>query len=196
MQPPETDRKLIERIKASIERLELRVSHIQDKDCTKIVGNTADGLRPSMSFIHDEMERSSFTADLRERLFWISHELLLSEYLLLDRALALKKFKLRYENEHGFDDLQGEQRLQLNSTKLPDMLYEFMTLRWGSMLEIAAWKSPLLVNTHFRFQSFETSDELALKAAAELQPAFGGLQAFLAPPRPETGHVSEGPATH
>lgn len=174
--PKDTPDKTVAYYHAKLAALGIKVLTVKDEDKEKIIADLPKELMPVALVTVTDLSDTASPIDLPQRGFWISKDLELKKLLDIDGALKLLQYKFDHENKHGYDNMQGKERLKSHSSELPDILFDFFTVRCDSMIDIAIMKNPVSVNMRIFTHKLGSSEQIALQCIETFQSVYHDIE--------------------
>ena len=113
-------------------------------------------------------------------MFWLSKDLPLTRPIDLPKALELVSFKYGFENQFGYDQMNGKTTEHANSSEIPAMLFDFFTLRGKRMLDIGAIRqNPISINIRYGENRLERSEQLVEEYVKEFLATYEEINELL-----------------
>jgi hypothetical protein len=151
--PPDQESKAIEMV-AVLERIGISCLRVRDEDRDSIIGQIA--ATPSESGMITSSRHDLLTPlRLSGRTFWLTDRISCSGDPTREQWQNLLLMKARYEEQHGYDLLQGKDSVTIAGEELRRILGDLLTIRASRMLDLVFDDSELLVSIRV------ISDELA-----------------------------------
>lgn len=160
--PPDYDSKQLELIHKKLELLNLKILNVKEEDVHLILENVQKDIAPSNWMFTSELKNISYPIMLNKRIFWLSKELSLKSSIDIDKAMKLLQYKYSFEDEYGFDNLQGKDQMKLNSSELKELLFDIFTFRGKRMLDIGIYNESISINIRFNEKSTDSSQNLGI----------------------------------
>jgi hypothetical protein len=177
---PEEDTDEIAHYHQKIKNLQLEIKEVAPEDVGSILSLVQKDLPPPMSVYIAELSEISFPVKLDKRMFWLSKDLPLTRPIELPKAAELVSFKYGFENQFGYDHMNGRRTEQANSSEIPDMLFDFFTLRGKRMLDIGAIRqNPISINIRYCENRLERSEQLAEEYIKEFLATYEEINELL-----------------
>ena len=102
---------------------------------------------------------------LNKRIYWLSKEVKIEKSpQSLDTWIELFKFKASYENQHGFNFMQGKEESTVASEEIQGFLFDLTSIRGRRMLDFVISNNKVFVNLRIR--------EVTVESSASLIPAY------------------------
>jgi len=177
--PPNVDENLVLKHEKKIESLGLKILHVKPVDIDKILNNIINDINPAIWHTNSTMNSLSVPISLEKRIFWLSKDIKIKKPFTEAVLENLIKYKFTYENEYGFDNLQGDESLTLHSGEIKETLFDLFTFRGKRMLDIATHNTPLSINLRFREHILNPSDDITTFYLQEFSEAYEDISLIL-----------------
>ncbi len=150
--PEETEDKAKSIIEKKIENVGLKLLHVRDDEKKKIIENIQTDLPTPIFSYEGSSDNLTTPIMLNKRMFWMSRKLK-TEKLSHDQIFDTLTFKIDFEKNYGVDLMEGKKSIQLNSSEILDILFDFFSIRGSRMIDISFGKD--FIDFNLRMFSIE-----------------------------------------
>lgn len=176
---PDEDADEVAHYHQKVRNLHLEIKQVDPQSVPTILSKVQTDLPPAMFYYIMELASVNFPIKLNERMFWLSKDLTVNKPMDLDIASHLISIKFHYEKQHGFDNMNGKTTERLNSSEVPDLLFDIHSFRGTRMVDIAVRNNPISIHVRFREEGIESSLDLVNRYIAEFNKLYNEIDALL-----------------
>jgi len=113
---------------------------------------------------------------LNKRIYWLSKKVKTDNSpQSTETWIELLTFKASYENQHGFDFMQGKKKSTIASEEIQGLLFELTSIRGRRMLDIAISNEIVFVNLRIREMTMKSSASLISAYIEEMSDIIKGI---------------------
>lgn len=157
----------------------LKLLQVEKEDVERLLEDCQKELLPSMWMFTSNTASISFPIMLNRRIFWLSKDLEINHKCELNEAIELLKYKYSYENNNGFDQMEGKKEQKFTSLEMREMLFDIFTVRGKRMLDISIYNNPISINLRFKEGYTGPSNDLVINYIKEFDVTYKHIKKML-----------------
>ncbi len=176
--PTSDDQRKVEKIEIILQRKNIEVVKLSVEGRKEVLRHLESGVK-EVTGSYETSENNLVTPIwLNKRIFWLNRDVEIGK-LNKEKLLELIKYKLAYEQHHGFDYMHGKKETRLASEEVQGLLFDLLTIRGRKMLDIMDTGGILSVHLRIKSTAINSTSELLPEYLDEMDAIVDQLTSLL-----------------